>query len=534
MTDPIETGFKLRATSPIEVAAVDAALRELGAPCRTGQTDTHTDTWLDDQEGTLAAAGIGLRLREDGTGRRLACTTRGTAGATSPAREEHAAEWPDAAPPAAARDLPGPLRDRIEPFVLDRPLVAFLQLVVHRDTRVLAQEGRDLCELAIDRVEAQAAGRSTTFQELGMAALDDVAANAQLAQALQQRLPLQRALDDMPAHATSALGFGTRPAADPVVDDSTPIADVVGLLVDRQLDAMRRAEVLVRSSSEAEPLHSMRVAVRRLRSIVRAFRDLWENDAGARLLGQLADIGRELGAVRDFDVLCSPLADACAELPEPLRAAAVAAAEWIGNHRGAANERMQAWLRSGDRLRAQGELERGLRTIDRTTPLSAARIADEVPASIAKAVSRVQKLLRAIPPELPFAPLHELRIAAKRLRYLAEEFATLPGHGYGGALAKVVLLQQALGVVCDHEIAMQRLLDWIRPAMAASTDPAMTAAALGGLAARHALAARKARKNVRRVLARVDRKKVWRRFPGTAESDANLANRRQEDMRPEP
>jgi len=97
------------------------------------------------------------------------------------------------------------------------------------------------------------------------------------------------------------------------------------------------------------------------------------------------------------------------------------------------------------------------------------------------------------------------------LRYLAEEFADLPGHDYGKSLQAVVQLQQALGQVCDHEVAMQRLLGWLGdPALSASgpTAPAV----LGGLATRHALLAKKARKKAARCLERTDRKKVWRRF----------------------
>jgi CHAD domain-containing protein len=172
----------------------------------------------------------------------------------------------------------------------------------------------------------------------------------------------------------------------------------------------------------------------------------------------------------------------------------------------------------------QDELEQQLGNLDRDGRGAAMRTADDVPLRIAHAASRLRRLLGAIGPELPLEPVHELRIAAKRLRYVAEEFAPLPGFDFEKSLARLTSLQQALGAVCDHEFAAARLLTWLPPAAAAGTDHLLAAAAIGGMVAQLTLAAGKARKVARRELSRTDRKRVWRRFATEASPpDANVA-----------
>src|SRR5688572_26178298 len=350
MTEHTETEFKLRATRALEVAVVDAAVRELGLGYRAMATSQHVDTYLDDGDGSLGRAGIGLRLRTTRGGNRVTCKARGTHDNGLFVREEHEADWPGASAPRTARELPPALRDAVEPFVLDRVLVPTLQLSTQREARVLQRDERDLCELAIDRVEATAAGRTATFQEIELEVVDDVADNERLAQALLQRLPLLAAEDDKPTHAATRLGLPPAPPALAAPTADTQLADAVAAIAAHHLDAMRRAEVGVRGDRDPEHLHMMRVAVRRLRSVVRAFRDLWPDTTAGWLLEQLGELGRRLGSVRDLDVLLQSVADDVAHLPPALLPAAERARTWIAGLRDTAHSELQAWLRTDARL----------------------------------------------------------------------------------------------------------------------------------------------------------------------------------------
>jgi len=523
MADHTEHEFKLRATQPIAAAAVDGALRDLGIPWHAEAPRHHVDVYLDDDRGSLRAARIGLRLRtRDGDVRIESKTGADPVGGLF-VRRELAADWQGAELPRTARDLPPAIRDLAEPFVLDRPLRVTVRLATRRDTREVGAPGDEPCELVVDEVEATAGDRRAAFHEVEIEFRGDATRSRQLATALQRALPLVPATDDKPEHAARLLGLAANEATPAARTTDVCVVDAVVGLLSQHLVAMRFAEVGVRAEGSAEDLHRMRVAARRLRSVVRAFRELWPDDVAARLLGALADGSRELAAVRDFDVLLASLAGASARLPVALRGAAEQVAAWIRGEGTAARAALQATLRSDDRLRRQTGIEGDLAALDRTGPRAQTPVAEDVPLRIARAAARVRKLLRALPPDLPLGPLHELRIASKRLRYVAEQFADLPGIDAGKALDRLAALQQATGDVCDCDAAAARLLEWLRPATAAGPDGALTAAAIGGLAAKYTIAADKARKVASRAIARLDRKRVWRRFAGDARPDANLA-----------
>jgi inorganic triphosphatase YgiF len=523
MTDTTETEFKLRASRPIEVAAVDAALRELGAVVRTSGSRRQIDVYLDDDRGSLARVGIGLRIRSEERGSRVTCKTRGSNRAGLFVREEHEADWPTTRPPDTARELPEAVRDQVEPFVRERRLQPWLQLITRRETRVLQQDERDLCELVIDQVAASAGERSATFAEVELEVVDDTAGVERLAAALQGRLPLQPADDDKPHHAATLLGLPLPMATTAPTTADTPLGEALVAALTGHLHALQRAEARVRSDRGPAALHDMRVEVRRLRVLVRAFRDLWPAEQAPMVAEALMTLNRRLGTARDLDVLLAELRQATDLLPPQLHAACDHAVAWAAGERDRAHEDLRIWLRSEERLHDQSRLERLLLELDQNHTLVSAPLASALHPRLQKAVATVQRLAKDLPPELPLAATHALRIAAKRLRYLAEEFRDLPGHDYERALRLLVTLQQAFGSVCDHEVAVQRLVDWIPAVAAANSDGALTAGALGGLAALHGRRARRARKAATKALERLDRKKVWRQFPAPPEPDANLA-----------
>ncbi|MCU0863987.1 MAG: CHAD domain-containing protein [Planctomycetes bacterium] len=522
MTEPHETEFKLHALRPIEVATVDATLRELGLPIGTRDRRDQIDVYLDDAEHGLARAGLGLRLRQHGQHRRLTVKTRGSDTGGLFVREEHEADWAGDGLPTSAGELPAALRDLVEPFVRDRPLLARLQLSTQRELRVVQHDGRDLCELVVDHVTAMANERETTFAEVELEVLDDLAGTERLAHELLQRLPLQPATADKPTHALQLLGLDTPPPPAAPVLPHTPLVEALPPLLRRHLTALQQAEAGVRTDRGPTALHSMRVAVRRLRCLLRAFRSAFATDVVTRLLEQLAELGRQLGHARDLDVLLAELASGQERLPEPLHQGCALALARAKAERDLAHAQLRDWLRSGARATTQAELERALLAPDphaaaATQPLDAA-----VRQVLIKATTAVQRLAGELPAELPFAELHTLRLATKRLRYLVEEFLELPGHDRPRALQRLVDLQHAAGVVCDHEMATRRLIEWLQPG-AANGEAPLVAAALGGLAVDHARLARKARRAARKTLERVDRKKFWRQLEAGDDDDAILA-----------
>ena len=138
------------------------------------------------------------------------------------------------------------MRDAIEPFVIDRPLQPILRLNMQRESRLLQYEGRDLCELTYDRVEAEAEGRTAGFLEVEIEVFDDLPSCERLAESLMEVLPLHAAGDDKPTHASALLGLVRPQHRVPELSTDAPSGEVVAAIAERHLDAMQRAEVGVR------------------------------------------------------------------------------------------------------------------------------------------------------------------------------------------------------------------------------------------------------------------------------------------------
>ena len=206
-SDQTESEFKLRAYDRVETASVDASLRALGAPSTERASRGHVDTYLDDELGTLARRGVGLRLRETDEQRLLTCKLRGSVGDGLHVRREVEARWRRATPPRRTGELPAEFSARLRPELPDCELRPWLRLTVAREVRVLTVDGADICEVAVDSVTAAARGRRATFQEIELEVLHDLAAVRRIAAALQARLPVELVTDDKPTYAAAALGL---------------------------------------------------------------------------------------------------------------------------------------------------------------------------------------------------------------------------------------------------------------------------------------------------------------------------------------
>ena len=205
--DQVESEFKLRAYDDVTALAVDAALDDIQVAYTRRPTVRHTDTYLDDASGSLARRGVGLRLRDGGANRVLTCKLRGTVEGSMHRRREVEASWQSSKLPERTEQLPRSLRDVIEPLVGDRELRARLQLSVVRELRMLASDGDDICELAIDTVSARAGDRRVAFQEIELEVLRHPKENGRIAASLQTRLPVDFATNDKPTHAAATLGL---------------------------------------------------------------------------------------------------------------------------------------------------------------------------------------------------------------------------------------------------------------------------------------------------------------------------------------
>jgi CHAD domain-containing protein len=211
-----------------------------------------------------------------------------------------------------------------------------------------------------------------------------------------------------------------------------------------------------RSGEDPEDLHAMRVATRRMRAAWRVFGDAYRPRRTRRYRRDLRDVAARLGAVRDLDVLIDGLdayakgaADRDRHGLAPLRA------EWR-QRRDEARDLLLRTLDSPSYERFVEEYREFVRAdglaVLPVGPTSPHRVRDRMPSRIWAAYEQV----RAYESVLRWADvetLHDLRIAAKWLRYTVEFVREPIGPEAAPLIARVVGLQDHLGWLHDADVA---------------------------------------------------------------------------------
>lgn len=200
------------------------------------------------------------------------------------------------------------------------------------------------------------------------------------------------------------------------------------------------------SPEEARGVHQSRVALRRLRSLVRLFRPA--DPAWAEWNRGLGALARAFGAARDWDVFVAGIG-----------AGTLAALEGDGRLRAllraAERERRAAYAALATTLAGPGFralVFEGLR-LAALPPAGETPLAPLAAALLRKRWRRLKRAGRVIEELAPEA-LHEMRLDAKRLRYAAEPFAALwPGRRARRFNRRLAALQEALGLANDAQVA---------------------------------------------------------------------------------
>jgi CHAD domain-containing protein len=486
---PVEVELKFQATGPADLERILAAER-LG-PFRAVSeviTTDHRDRYVDTDDGALRAAGYAARIR----------STEGTRTVTVKSVEQlagGAAQGLDS--PAATSDLsrrPGPVR-RIElegaatagkakewpasaarSLILelcgDKPLRTVVALSQRRRRRDLRADDDSRAELSADVVSVLKGGQTIgRFWELEVELKEgEVGRLEVLAEWLGRRkglAPSRRSklesalLATQPPSPSPAASPSPRAKADgspprtPGVRGDDTMAEAGRKVIGFQLRRMAAKETGTRAGHDNEELHGMRVATRRLRAAWRIFGDAFVARKGRRQRRALRDVAARLGEVRDLDVLLDGAAGYLASL-EAAQAAGLEPllAEWR-TRRDEAREQLIEELDSPrylglvDGIRAF--LEDALATRP-TPPLEPHRVRDSAPSRIWNAFEKV----RAYEAVLRYADvetLHQLRIAAKWLRYSIEFVREPLGDEAGDVVQSVVALQDHLGMLHDADVA---------------------------------------------------------------------------------
>jgi CHAD domain-containing protein len=246
-----------------------------------------------------------------------------------------------------------------------------------------------------------------------------------------------------------------------VAEDSLP--EAARKVLQFHFAKMQNREAGTRNGSDAEDLHDMRVATRRMRAAWRVFDGAFKAGRTKRLRRRLENISDKLGAVRDLDVLIEglqayrlgldvdrqPGLDPLLSVWRRQRAAArkQLIAELDSGGYAAFNDEMEAFLAAGSNAAA---------TVP--SPTFPHRVRDRAPSQLWAAYETV----RAYELVLPWADIetiHELRIATKWLRYTLEFFGETLGPDGPRLLGRVSALQEFLGLLHDADVAVKLARD---------------------------------------------------------------------------
>lgn len=467
-------------------AALSAELAGRGTARRVSLIDAYFDT--PDQR--LARAGLAWRLRREG-GRWLQGLKAAGSGALE--RFEHEVTRPDANPDPQAHAETEPGRQLLELLEKAQAEGQDAGLRFQIEQRRLLRRVRTtgaVVDIALDegRLTAGAATQKLCEIEFELVSGSPVALLG-LVERWRRRFGLvynPRNKAERGHHLAAGLAEPPlRKAKSPRYDKDASALQAFGAVFDECLAHLSRNAVgLAEGGAElrAEQVHQTRIAIRRLRSALRAFRG-WVAEPPAELVDGLRALFAELGKARDSDVLGSGVAAELRQAGAPplaLRAEDDATDLAALIRSDDVQHLLLAWITWRTGLQPLAEPQHSLKRLAR-------RRLRRWHQDLVQASRRFDQLE-------PTA-VHTLRKHAKRQRYALEFFAPLlPRKDAARHLQALATAQEVLGEINDLVVARNRY-----QALVAS-DPAAWFA-VGWLTARLAVAREKARGELGELIA---------------------------------
>ncbi len=417
---------------------------------RKAGVERHTDVLLDTPSRAITGTLHALRIRTIGDQRIL--TLKGPNQGAEGVHEREELEQPLEGPLSYdPRDWPDEISQRALALTGGDPLNALLRLQVERRLWTVRRNGRVIGELALDCGEIIAAGRHEPLHELELelkdaGKRDDLDA---LSAALEKALPLRPE-----PRSKLQRGLALLQHARWTLDGYTPLDALVRHTVRRRLRDMRWTQRLVLEKGDADAIHDMRVATRRIRTTLQAFEgaDVYDDKVLRSLRKRLSAVAADLGAIRDLDIFLQRVRDWVGSDMgrerdlEPLR-------DLLASRRLAGYERLVARLNRRKHARLTNDLERFTRA---GPPQGQGCVLTRhyVGSALWPRYERVLRYETVVADAEP-PTLHQLRIACKRMRYALEIFATPLGGGVTPVRKALTAAQSLLGDVQDLTVALR-------------------------------------------------------------------------------
>lgn len=455
------------------------SLAEIPGVARVGKphVDMLDAVYFDTHGHVLAARGVTLRRRTGGRDAgwhlKLPPEGPGSEGGGGKSGSEPQRRRELHAPLGQPAVVPGSLLAHIQVYLRGEDPAPVVRLETQRTTYpVYGGDGVHLADLADDRVTAELlAGEPRTQQwrewELELVhgspdlfpAAEEILRDAG-ARPAQHRSKLAKALAPS-GRRTAARAPSERAPRPTSPGKKGPVSDLLAAYLAAQIREILAQDPGVRLE-EPEAVHDLRSATRRARSVLAAYRRLYDAVAVRSLRDELKWLGGVLGEPRDAEVVLDRLRGHAAGLPlEPAAAAAKDRLEdELGNNLDTGYRRLQKALLSERYFRLLDDLET-FRDHPPVRPGGAAPARKAAGKLVARAAKRLRRAAKTAQRSRGGAEhetsLHQVRKDAKRLRHVAESAG--PVHGKRAArVAKAAHRQQKiLGDFQDSVVARDLL-----------------------------------------------------------------------------
>jgi len=489
----LEREVKLAVTPGFRLPDLD----DVAAAVETTPVDEHRleTVYYDTPDLRLARWGCNFRLRQgEGWTLKLPTTSEG------PTLTRRELEFPGSGgrPPEAAVAL-------VIAYVRRSTLVPVASLsTLRRRVQLKNREGAVLAEVVDDDVSViQGLRVQSRFREVEVE-LRDPSAERLLEPILARLRDAGAADEDQASKVVRALGARATaaPEVDPIPVSSTSTAgELVRHILAVSVASLLRHDPGVRLGDDPEDVHRARVATRRLRSQLRTFRGLLDQEWANALREDLRWLGAGLGGVRDRQVMSQRLRGRTTALIEDDGPVVAELADELQAESEEARGRLVLDMRSDRYI----DLVERLVDASRAPALVAEAqqpAATAVPALARRDWKRLRKGVSRMPDSPADAQLHRTRILAKRVRYAAEAGAPIVGKVASQLADAAAGLQDVLG---DHQdsVTAQR---WLRGA----GQQGQRAFVAGELCAMERDAAAHDRAEWPKVWKKVDRKRLRR------------------------
>ncbi len=385
----------------------------------------------------------------------------------------------------------GDTRHLAEEIAGDAPLTDLVTLDQTRHVSILRDGDREVAELSLDEVVITGPiGPQRAYELEAELRPDGTAADlAALVKVFSEEYDLapqphskfERALalagirpDAAPAApATNGHSTGTPTQtlsadAEPPKRDTVLATDSIAVagrkVLHKQLGALEKNEDGVQVGADAEAVHDMRVATRRMRAALRLMEDYESGRTFDRVRRGARDLAQTLGAVRDLDVLIEHAHDFRITLPadqQPDLDGLLAA--W-DKARSRANKHLLRLVDSSTYPRFKDRLSALIAApapppdeADGAVPYQVRHVAGSALWTHYEAVRAYEGVIDTV----TVPQLHALRIECKYLRYTLEFFRDVLGPETAGLIGEVVTAQDQLGQMHDADVAADLIQTYI-------------------------------------------------------------------------